>query len=156
MKYKPKMFELLIDFCVCTTCITLLEGVMGMLFFPDQEIYYDAFFSPPLFGTLSVLLGFVTNSKKELTVKQVMFRRVLHLLLIEGLVFGLNYLAGVVFPPVIGIALALGIAVVFVMVYVITWINDQKSAEDFNQKLKEFQADIRTTELVYTTKGDKK
>ncbi len=36
-------------------------------------------------------------------------------------------------------ALAFGIAVIFVAVYVILWINDKKSADLFNQKLKEFQ-----------------
>ena len=86
----------------------------------------------------------MTESSKELTVRQVLIRRVIHLLLIEGMVFGLNYLAGVIFPPVVCITLALGIAVVFVMVYVITWINESKSAADFNQRLKVYQADIRS------------
>ena len=35
MKLKQKLFDMLISFCVCTTCITLLEGIMGILFFPD-------------------------------------------------------------------------------------------------------------------------
>ena len=139
MNQKSKVVELLIDFCVCTTCITLLEGILGVLFFPDLQLTYEAFFSPPLFGVLSVLLGFVTESKKELTVKQVLIRRMIHLLLIEGMVFGLNFLAGVVFPTIVSITLALGIAVVFVMVYVIIWLNDRKSAVMFNQKLKEYQ-----------------
>ncbi len=139
MSRKSKVVELLITFCVCTTCITLLEGIMGVLFFKDLNLTYEAFFSPPLFGGLSVLLGFVGESKKELTVKQVLLRRAIHLLLIEGMVFGLNFLAGVVFPTIVSITLAIGIAVVFVMVYVITWLNDRKSAIIFNQKLKEYQ-----------------
>lgn len=139
MNQKSKVVELLIDFCVCTTCITLLEGILGVLFFPDLQLTYEAFFSPPLFGGLSVLLGFVTESKKELTIKQVLIRRMIHLALIEGMVFGLNFLAGVVFPTIVSITLALGIAIVFVMVYLIVWLNDRKSAVMFNQKLKEYQ-----------------
>lgn len=140
MKYKSRFAEALISFCVCTTCITILEGILGMLFFPEESLSYGAFFSPPIFGSISVLFGVVTWSKKELSVRQVLFRRTIHLLLIEGMVFGLNYIAGVVFPKAFSIALFLGIAVVFVMVYVILWINDQKSAMLFNQKLKEYQA----------------
>ncbi len=139
MEQKSKISELLIAFCVCTTCITILEGIMGMIFYPNEKIGYGAFFSPPVFGAFSVLLGFVAESKKELSVKQVLFRRFLHLLLVEGMVFGLNYAAGTTFKPIVSVALAIGIAVVFVMVYVILWINDRRSARLFNHKLREYQ-----------------
>ena len=140
MNSKSKFAEVLIAFCVCTTCITILEGTLGMLFYPEETLDYGAFFAPPIFGALSVLLGLVTWSKKELSVRQVLLRRVIHLLLIEGMVFGLNYASGIVFPPVVYVTLALGIAFIFVLVYIILWINDQKSAQLFNQKLKEYQA----------------
>ena len=41
----------------------------------------------------------------------------------------------------ITVLLALGIAIVFIMVYVITWINERKYAADFNEKLKAYQAE---------------
>ncbi len=139
MKHKSNFSEAVMSFCVCTTCITILEGILGMIFFPEMKIDYGAFFSPPLFGAISVLFGVVTRSKKELSVKQVLLRRVIHLLLIEGMVFGVNYLAGTIFPATVSIALMFGIAVVFVMVYVILWGIDRRSATLFNQKLKEYQ-----------------
>ena len=50
------------------------------------------------------------------------------------------------FPPYDGLAVsgsyALSIALVFVMVCVITWINESKSASDFNLRLKEYQEEI--------------
>ena len=140
MKNKAIFAEILMAFCACTTCITILQGVMGMLFFPEEQLSYKAFFSPPLCGAISVLLGAVTWSKKELSFRQVLFRRALHLLLIEGMVFGLNYAAGIAYPTVVKVVLALGTAVVFVMVYVILWFIDQKSAKLFNQRLKEYQS----------------
>lgn len=139
-KFKSKVSELLIAFCVCTACITILEGVLGGIFFPEETLDYGAFFSPPLCAGISVLLGVVTWSKKELSVKQVLFRRMIHLLLIEVMVFGLNYATGNVFSTIVNIVLAIGIAIVFVAVYLILWINDRKSADLFNQKLKEYQA----------------
>lgn len=140
MQSKSKISEALIAFCVCTACITILQGVLGMLFYPEEKLGYEAFLTPPLFGLFSVILGVVTWSKKELSVKQVLIRRAIHLLLIEGMVFGLNYVAGNRFSIVVNLTLAFGIAVVFVAVYLILWINDKKSADLFNQKLKEFQA----------------
>ena len=50
MKHREGLWEFVIAFLVCTACITVLEGVMGMLFFPEEKIGYDAFFSPPVFG----------------------------------------------------------------------------------------------------------
>ncbi len=144
MKYKSKLIEELISFCICTTCITILEGVMGMLFFPDVLVDYGAFFSPPLFGALGVLLGVVTISRKELTVKQVLIRRAIHLLLIEIVVFGLNHLVGVTFSPIVSIALALGIALVFIMVYFICWLDERRCANDFNEMLKTYQQKATT------------
>lgn len=140
MKYKSKLSEMLIAFFVCTACITILQGALGMLFFPKEQLGYDAFLTPPIFGAISILFGVVTWSKKELSVKQVLVRRGIHLLLIEGMVFGLNYLVGNIFPLKESVVLAVGIAAVFVAVYVILWINDKRSADSFNQKLKEYQA----------------
>ena len=108
--------------------------------FSGGETSLRGFFSPPLFGFLSVLLGGVTKSKKELSVRQILFRRAIHLLLIEGMVFGLNYLSDHTFEPVVTWTLAISIAFIFVAVYVIMWLNDQRSAALFNEKLKLYQS----------------
>ena len=62
MKRKTLIHYLLVFFIV-TACVTILEGVFGMLFFPEITFGYKAFFSPPIFGTLSALSGFVTDSE---------------------------------------------------------------------------------------------
>lgn len=146
MKNKSDFMEPIIAFMVCTTCITILEGVVGMILYPEQKFGYDAFFSPPLFGFCSVLLGVVTYSKKELSVRQVLIRRGIHLLLIEGLIFGVNYAAGIVFESMSILILAAAIALVFVTVYVVLWLNDKRSAEMFNEQLKRYQRQILEAE----------
>lgn len=139
MKSKSRLAEPMMAFFVCTACITILEGTVGMIFFPEKRFGYEAFFSPPVFGSFSTLFGLVTRSKKELSVKQILLRRIIHLLLIEGMVLGLNYRAGIIYEPLVFWVLALSIAVVFVTVYAVMWINDQRSAALFNEKLKEYQ-----------------
>lgn len=140
MRTNNRLSESVMAFFVCTACITILEGVLGMLFFPEIELNYEAFFSPPLFGLFSVLLGFINYSKKELSIRQVLFRRLLHLLMIEGLVFGLNHASGITFTPVYACVLAVSIALVFISVYVVLWFADRKSAMQFNEKLKIYQS----------------
>ena len=142
MSNRGKLVEFLMAFFVCSTCISILEGLLGMAFFPEDKFGWEAFFSPPLFGFLSVLLGMVTKSKKELSVKEILFRRALHLLLIELLIFGMNYETGMQFDVLFSVTLAFSVAAVFVAVYVVMWLNDRKSAALFNEKLKEYQGRI--------------
>ena len=139
MKIRKELFEAVMAFFVCTACITILEGVMGMLFYPEEKLGFDAFFSPPIFGFFSVVFGVVTRSRRELSVKEILIRRVIHLLLIEGLVFGLNYASGFRYKLPNAVALALAIAVIFVLVYVVLWLDDLRSAAAFNEKLKVYQ-----------------
>ncbi len=140
MRNKSILAEEMKAFFVCTTCITILEGILGMLFFPQMKLGYDAFFSPPIFGLFSVLFGFVNYSKKELSIRQVLFRRFIHLLMIEGLVFGLNYASGMIFPPFVAGILAVSIALVFITVYAALWFMDRRSAMLFNEQLKMYQS----------------
>ena len=100
---------------------------------------YEAFLTPPLFGFLSALTGLVTKSRKELSVKQTLFREFLQLLLIEAMVFGANYFWGAGFEWELSVTLAICIAVIFVLVYVVLWLNNRNSAKAFNKKLVEFQ-----------------
>lgn len=142
MRNRKGFMEPVIAFMACTSCITIMEGVMGMLFSPEQKMGYEAFFVPPFFGLCSVLLGFITHSKKELSVKQILIRRGIHLLLIEGLVFGTNYAVGAIFNPLETWTLAAAVAVIFVMVYVVLWLNDRRSVILFNENLKRYQQQI--------------
>ena len=143
MNNQSKLSEFIMSFCICTTGITLLEGLLGMLLYPNELLPYKAFFSPPLFALFSVVLGFVTVSKQELTIKQVLIRRAIHLILIELMVFGLNYAEGYVYPLKEAIVLAVGIAAVFVAVYVVLWLIDRRSAKQFNEQLKRYQQEAK-------------
>lgn len=136
---KEILIEFMMAFFVCTACICILEGILGIFFMPQQRFGYEAFFSPPLFGFFSVLFGLVTRSKKEMSMAGVLVRQVIHLALIELLVFGLNDMAGNQFETALNIALACSIAVIFVMVNVVLYINDRRSAMQFNEQLKQFQ-----------------
>lgn len=141
MKNKGGFTRIIMAFFVCTSCITILEGVIGMLFFPQITFRYEAFFSPPLFGLFSTLFGVVNYSRKELSIKQVLIRRFFHLLMIEGLVFGTNYSAGtLLFQPLFVCTLAISIAFIFILVYVVLWLGERQSAMQFNEKLKVYQS----------------
>lgn len=139
MKDKGFLVEFMMVFFIVTACITILSGVLGIIFLPDMRFGYEAFLSPPLFGFLSALSGLVTKSKKELSAGQMLLRQILQLLLIEIMVFGINYIYGTTFELKLNVTLAISIAVIFILVHIVLWINDRRSAVIFNKKLAEFQ-----------------
>ncbi|MDO5574252.1 MAG: hypothetical protein Q4G60_09800 [bacterium] len=139
MKGKDLWIELLMTFLIVTACVTILEGVLGVIFMPDTQLSFGAFFSPPLFGLLSALASLITVSKKELTIPQTIFRKILHLLMIEAMVFGINAAVGNFYEPKLCITLVLSIAVVYVTVNFVMFVSAQRSAVQFNQNLRLFQ-----------------
>lgn len=144
MKNKHSFTEFVIVLFIVTACITILEGILGLIFMPDLLLGFDAFFVPPIFGFFSALTGIITHSSKELSIKQMLFREFLQLMLIEIMVFGTNYFASrTFFETKLTIALAIGIAIIFVTVYFVMWLNDRQSARLFNEKLKAFQRQIQ-------------
>ena len=139
MKDKGFLVEFMMVFFIVTACITILSGVLGIIFLPDMRFGYEAFLSPPIFGFLSALSGLVTKSKKELSASQMMFRQILQLMLIEVMVFGVNYIYGTTFELKLNVTLAISIAVIYILVHIVLWLNDRRSAMIFNKKLEEFQ-----------------
>ncbi|HKM33451.1 MAG TPA: hypothetical protein VJY54_01755 [Lachnospiraceae bacterium] len=136
---REKVTEAMMSFFITTAAICILEGIIGVLFLPEEQLGYKAFFSPPLFGFFSVLCGIVTISKKEMSIRQTVIRKIIHLLLIEILVFGLNFMEGIVFSPLVNIALALGIVCIYTLVDIVLYLNDRRIATLFNEELKKFQ-----------------
>lgn len=131
----------MMTFFVVTACITIVEGILGVLFFPDWQFGFEVCLQPPIMAFVCTLSSVVTASAKELSNRQMLFRMILQLLLLEVMIFAVNYIFGEGrnFSVGFNIVLAVTIAVVFALVYLIMWLNDRRSAMLFNQKLKQFQ-----------------
>lgn len=132
----------LITFCIITTGVTFLEGILGSIYYPEQSLDFTAFFVPPLYGFLTALTGLVTESRRTLSTGETVFRMALQLGLIELIVLGSNYLAGNSYTPVQYVIIALGVAAVFAFVYFMIWLNDRRIAAAFNKRLAELQDSV--------------
>lgn len=139
MKGKHILSELVTAFFISTTLITLGSGILGSIYFKEASFGYESFLSPPIFGLLSSFFGLVSYSRKELSIAQAVLRKGIHLLLIEAMIFGLNYFSGVIFTPGFSVILAIFIMFIFIAVHVIVWLNDKWTANAFNKELELFQ-----------------
>lgn len=137
--------SLLLIFFIVTACVTTAQGIVGTLLWPEARLGFDAFLFPPLFGILSVLSNVVLISKKELSMGQMAFRMFLQLLVIEGMVFAVNIMAGSFknYTPAICILLAVAVAGIYGVVHLMMWLNDRHAAKVFNERLRRFQEEIQ-------------
>ena len=130
--------RIFIAYFVIVTCVTLIMGLMGLIFDPGRTFGYDAFFSPLIIGVISILPSFLLYSKKELSFRQILIRKVMQFILIVVLLVLLNSLNStwkweIIFPYVVSIA------IVYMMVQLFMWIIDCKKAEELSKDLKSFQ-----------------
>ncbi len=122
-------------FLLCNLFISLDMAVMGLILKPDSELGYQVLFFPPLYAFLCTIPSFFMYSKKELTVKQVIFRRILQIVSIETIIIGLitSFNKKMNF---FDIALLGGsVLIVFGAVWLVNWLRARSDAKELNRRL---------------------
>ncbi len=139
MSIKSFLKRCLLEYCIITTCVTAATAVLGLSISPEAMFGYEAFFSPLLFGLLSLIPSLVTYSRKELSFRQTIIRKVLHLLLLEATLTAFGHWNGM-FQAFGDIAFfMLAVFAVYILVHLINWQLDRKEAGEINRILKTLQ-----------------
>lgn len=126
------------SYFIIVTGITLVMGLLGILYHPEGRIGYEAFFSPIIFGFLGIIPSLATYSRKELTLGQMRIRKAFQLLLLEGILLTICLTLGLISVDMVG-PLALSIFLLFAAVHGIQWLMGNKKARDLTRGVKEFQ-----------------
>lgn len=131
--------KLLMNYFIIVTGITVAIAMLGMNLYPEETLRYDAFFSPLIFGAVATLPYFVFYSRKELTFRQMLIRKILHFLLLEITQISLGYLSGLLKNLKMMVMLFVAVFAVYLFKLVINWLMDSKTAMDINEGLKRIQ-----------------
>ena len=142
---RQKRKELLIHalrlYTLLVTLITVMMIILGNLLDRGRVFSYDAFVSPLFYALIGTVATAVTRSDRKLSVRSLIIRKAVSLLLIEGAIILIALNAdtiptdkGWVVP-----ALALGVFAVFVLSHIILYFIDKKEAEKLNADLARFQ-----------------
>lgn len=142
MTKKYFAIKLLNMFFIITTLITIVMGVMGLIWERDRLLTYEVMFSPVIIGFISVLPSIVMYSKKELTLRQIVIRKVLHLFLLEIELIAFSKIVGI-WNKVIGLPFVVSILIVAVLVQVFLWLIGLQRANTITNELKAFQKQYR-------------
>ena len=131
--------RMMMSFFVSVTCISVAMALIGMAFEPNARFGYEAFLSPVLFGTLASLPLMVKYSKKELSPKQIVARSVIHLVLLEAVLLSVLWFAGLLTGISMAVSLGTSICIIDVTVHLVLWLQDSRTAKEFNEALHKLQ-----------------
>ncbi len=140
-KWKELFIRALRLYTLLVTLITVLMIVLGNLLDHGRVFSYDAFISPLVYALIGTVAAVVTRSDQELSVRNLMIRKAVSLLLIEGAILLIALNADTIPTEKSWIipCLALGVFAVFVLAHVILYLIDKKEAEKLNAALSRYQ-----------------
>jgi len=140
-KCKELFVHALRVYTLLVTLITVLMIILGNLLDRDRVFGYDAFFSPLIYALIGTAATLVTRSDTEISVRNLIIRKAIHLLLIEGAVILIALNADTIPTEKSWVlpGLALGAFAVFVLSHIILYFIERKEAQKINAELARFQ-----------------
>lgn len=136
--------EIMMSFFVSVTCICAAMALVGMIFETDTLFGYEAFLSPLIFGAIASFPLLVKYSRKELSIKHTIIRNIIHFALLEASILSVLYIIGALKNVSVTLSLAFSIFLIYLTVNLVLWINDKRTAREFNNALKILQIDHDT------------
>ena len=110
--------------------------------YADHRVFgYEAFLSPLLYALIGTAATLVTRPGKELSVRSLIIRKVISLLLIEGAIILLALNSDTIPTDQSRVlpGLMLGILAVFLLTHIILYLADRKEAERLSADLARYQ-----------------
>ena len=138
--------KIMMSFFISVTCICAAMTLIGMVFETDARFGYEAFLSPLIFGAVATFPSLVQYSKKELSLRQTAVRNVIHFILLEAVILSILYFGGMLTNISMAVSLGISIFVIDLTVNLVLWINDKRTAKEFNDALKKLQSDYGIVE----------
>lgn len=145
MSGKEFLHSLITTFFSLVTLITVAMLILGFVLDPAASFGYEAYAFPLIYGACGAISVGIMYSKRELTVKEVIVRKVIQLIFLEILIptiafGGSNVLAT---RPQIVVGMVVSILVIFVVSHIIDWVLDSLSAKKMTEDLVKFQESVK-------------
>lgn len=141
MQRKELLTKMFRNYFVLVTLINAVIFVSGSIAQPDARFGYSVFIMPLIYAFAGILPQAVMYSKRELSIKEVLLRKFIQLLLIELFVNGIILGEYALRPEYTDMLKTIFVCVVLVYVFanIISWILDSMSARTLTRELAEFQ-----------------
>lgn len=139
MRLSDFLKKRLMEFFIITTCVTAAIAILGLSLDPAARFGYEGFFSPLIFGLVSLVPSLATYSRKELSLRQALIRKLFHFALLETMLITFGHWTGILHGVDDSASFALAVLIVYLMVNWVSWHLDSKEATKINQTLRTLQ-----------------
>ena len=145
---KEHIKDNLMNFFIIVTLVNIAIFVSGSLLAPEQNLNYTAFLVPIIDGLLGTIPGLVMYSKRELTFRQMIIREIIQLVSIEliMLFFTFGFSGFRIEKLNMIIVVAVSVAVVYVLVTLIRFFLDSRSAKKMTDDLRTLQKSLSASD----------
>ena len=141
MSIKQFLIRKLMLFFTLSTLIAVAMFFLGSALDPDTRFGYEGLLMPLFFAGCCVLPSLVTYSRRELTRREWILREALQFLLTEGVILALAFaLPGIDSSrPAVVLGIAGSVLVIYLLVFLFSWLVNSAQAKQVNQELQAFQ-----------------
>ena len=148
---KERIRDILNSFFISVTLINVAMFILGRILEPTQVFGYEVFLYPLIYGFIGTIPTMLIIDKKELSVKRELIRNVMKMLLLIVLMlafmFGGREITSELIAATVGVSLS--IVIIFILVNLIIWWLDLKTAKDMTEDLIKYQQKKRNESICY-------
>ena len=141
MRGKELIRDMISTYFMLTTMILVVMTVLGTYFMPEVRFGYKEFEAPLTYAAWGTLPSIVLYAKKELTMKQMLVRKIIQLILIEVIVLVVALPADIIDRgnSALIISLIVCVFVIYLLTHIIEWYQDSVTAKKMTEELLLFQ-----------------
>ncbi len=141
MELKRFLVNKLILFFMLSTLIAVAVFLIGSAFDSSARLGYDALLVPIEYAALCMLPTLVMWSRRELSVRELLIRKALMLVLLEGVILFIAFTSPVIDTSSVRVVLTLAgsVLVIFVLANLFLWLKDSAEAKNISRDLEQFQ-----------------
>lgn len=141
MSGKELIRDMINTYFMLTTMILVVMMVLGTYFMPEIRFGYNQFKEPLIYAAWGTLPNIVMYARKELTMKQMLIRKIIQLVLVEIIILAVALPTEVMERgnKALVISLVICVFVIYVLTHVIEWYQDSVTAKRMTEELLNFQ-----------------
>ena len=143
MTIKEFLLKRLQLFFFLSVMILIAQAVVGTIVEPGETLHirYIDLLSPLFIAALCTVPTLVTYSRKKLTVRQLLIRHAIQLVLIEGVMFVIMYATGTVDfeRPWVFALIAVSVLVIYVLSLLMIWLSQLHESKIMTEQLRALQ-----------------
>jgi hypothetical protein len=138
---KERLADTLRNFFIIVTLINVAMLVLGSILRPGQRFGYEAFAYPLVYGVITSIPGLLMGTSRELSVMQTIIREIVELVLIIIALLAIMFGGSTMSKEniIAALSVTVSVVVVFVIVNLLRWLLDKRTADKMTADLAAFQ-----------------